>query len=167
VWVTITVIAGFVIAAVEKARPARRSYLLAGFILLFAFMTFIRREELTRSFSALAALGLLLLLAATLRTGHWTSYRTVDYLISFFKWLGAAITRPFELTKNSNEPLPENPAVTDKPSVRRQAVPVLRGLLLAFRSFSFDHFAFGCRPDFQRPGPEFFLACFKPKIWQS
>ncbi len=101
VWVTITVIAGFVIAAVEKARPARRSYLLAGFILLFAFMTFIRREELTRSFSALAALGLLLLLAATLRTGHWTSYRTVDYLISFFKWLGAAITRPFELTKNS------------------------------------------------------------------
>lgn len=131
IWISAVVLAGFAAAAVEKVRPAWRSYLLAGFVLLFAWITFFRREELTRSLSTLAALGLLVLLAATLRTGHWTSYRTVDYLTAFFQWLGAALTRGAGLIRGLKAPSAEGADGPEKPFFRRQVAPILRGLLLA------------------------------------
>lgn len=132
VWISIVLAAGFILAAIEKVRPARRSYLLVCPIFIFALMTFIRHEELTRSFSAMAALGLLLLLAATFRTGNWISYRSVDYLTSFFKWLGAALTQPVELTRSQNGADSKSSPANGTNPVRKTVVPVLRGLALAF-----------------------------------
>jgi len=131
IWFTAVILVGFALSAVGKVRPDNRSFLLAVTILVFAGMTFIRRENLTRVFSALAALGLLLLLAMTFRNGNWTSYRTVDYLTSFFKWLGAAISRPFELVRNPRETASDPSNKNGKPAIQSQAAPILRGLLLA------------------------------------
>ncbi|NPV78390.1 MAG: DUF4173 domain-containing protein [Anaerolineae bacterium] len=130
VWLTVAVATGLAVAAVEKIRPARRSYLLAGVLLALGMMTFIRREDLTRSFSALAALSLLLLMAVTLRTGHWTSYRLTDYLTAFFRWLRAAFTRPFDLLRTPPQSTPEEPA-DNRRGFLKKILPVIRGLALA------------------------------------
>lgn len=130
IWVTVAMATGLAVAAVEKVRPARRSYLLAAVVLVLGMMTFIRREDLTRSFSTLAALSLLLLMAATLRTGHWTSYRLTDYLTAFFRWLGAAFARPFDVLRGSSPSNPED-STNNRRGFFKKILPVIRGLALA------------------------------------
>ena len=130
VWVTTAVAAGLIVAALEKVRPARWSYLLAVVVLTLGVITFIRRAEFIRTFSSLAALSLLLLMAITLRNGHWTSFRLVDYLTVFVNWLAAIFTRPFALLNGTARLSTEAP-IENQRSVRRKILAVMRGLALA------------------------------------
>ncbi|MCC6146680.1 MAG: DUF4173 domain-containing protein [Anaerolineaceae bacterium] len=130
-WITLATAALLIVAVVEKVRPARRSSFLAAVIIGLGIMTFVRREDLTRFLSTLVALGLLLLLVATLRTGYWTSYRLVDYLSAFFKWLWAAFSRPFGLFKKTPSLDPEASSTNSSLSSYKKIIPVLSGLVLA------------------------------------
>lgn len=127
----LAVAAIFILAAIERIRTSRRSYLLAAAILVLAVVTFVRREEFTRFLSMTSALGLTILLAITLRNGAWTSFRLVDHFIGYLTWLVAALSRPFDLIKATGHPNPENPKEIAASSPRRKIIPLLRGLAIA------------------------------------
>ena len=116
----------------ERVRPARASYVLMAAVLLLALVPFVRREPFSILMAVVLALGALILLAATLRSGHWLYFRTWDTLLAGILVLFNAVVRPFDLRKSRVEIGVEGgePAAKGK-GARRQVYAVLRGLLLA------------------------------------
>ena len=132
VWTLCAVAAGFILARLEGVRPSPWSYPVGLAVLIFSGVVGARAELFTRFISIALALGGLMLLAGTFRTGNWVAYRTWDYVPAFFKLLGAVLTRPAELFKRG-------PAANGTPSANqvslrkgsRGALRVLVGLVLA------------------------------------
>lgn len=133
-WFVLTLAAGFILARMEHIRPAYESLLLGGMIVLFAAVPLVRAEPFTAFTSTLLALGLLIVLAATFRTGFWTSFRLWDYLTAALEVGINAIVRPLTRPKAAAAAEGAEPAAENRPSfgtVWRRLRPILLGLALA------------------------------------
>jgi hypothetical protein len=99
IWAVCAVAAGFILARLDGVHSSPWSYPVAAAILVFSGVVGARTELFTRFLSFAMALGGLMLLAATFRSGNWVAYRTWDYVPAFFRLLGASLTRPAEVLK--------------------------------------------------------------------
>lgn len=132
IWFGMLLVCGFVVALLEKVRPARVSWLLAGLILAAAAVPAVRAEPFTIGMSFLLALVLVLLLVATFRSGFWPFFRIWDYVVSFFEVAINAIARP--LTRSVPPAAVEGqeaPPTKAKTGLGKKIGPVLLGLALA------------------------------------
>ena len=133
IWFAVTITGGFVLAAVNRVRPAKASYFLALIVLLLAAVPLLRLEGLTRSLSTLLAIALLFPLAATLTNGGWWLFGIEDQMGGFFRTAGAALTRPLGFFRKQPAAQPADNAGESSAPVKKsgQGAAVLRGLLLA------------------------------------
>jgi len=133
IWFAVILVGGFVLAAVNRVRPATASYFLAVVILLLAAVPLLRLEDMTRGLSFLLAIALLFPLASTFTGGGWWLLGIEDHLGGFFRTAGAALTRPLNLFRKQPAPQPvENAGENTAPAKKSgQGAAVLRGLLLA------------------------------------
>ncbi len=151
-WIAITLAAGLLLARSMKVKPAPLSLALVAAALLFSGMTFVRRESFTLFISTLLSFFSLALLAATFQTGNWWYYKLADIIKAGLQLLLALLIRPFDLfmRKPQDKPsIPPAPPAEGEPgagaaapllvaagpawksTVRSQAMPIARGLLLA------------------------------------
>lgn len=129
-WVFLVLAGGLFLGLGERIRPHPRTLLLMLVTLAAALVTALRSEGLTRFLNAMLALGLLLLLADTYRSGFWLFYRLGDYLKTLGRVAWAALADPFRLGRAAA--LPD--AAESEPFGRRAwrgILPILRGLALA------------------------------------
>jgi len=117
---------GFGLAFAERKHPARLSYLLGGLVIVMAGVTAFRSESFTRVINVLFALGGLLLLVMTLRTGGWIRFRMLDYIMA---GLGLFVVSFFRAA--SLRLVPKDAEGGARKSVLGGLLPILRGLLLA------------------------------------
>ena len=132
IWFGVLLASGFLVASLEKARPARASWLLAGLILVSAAVPALRAEPFTTAIAFLLALALVILLVATFRSGFWPSFRIWDYVVSFFEVGVNAIVRPLTRSAPSTT-LEGQEASLPRPDAGlwKKIGPVLLGLALA------------------------------------
>jgi hypothetical protein len=144
-WVAISLVVGMLLARSLKIRPAPAGLGLMAAALVFACMTFVRRESFTLFISTLLSFFALAYLAATFRTGNWVYYKIGDFLKAGLNLILNMIIRgadlftrkpaPVVLAGNSPAASPPAPTAPAVPSTwntaRQQAMPVARGLLLA------------------------------------
>lgn len=160
-WVAIALVAGILLARSLKVRPSPLSLVLMALALIFAGVTFIRREAFTLVISVLLCFLAMSLLAATFQTGNWAYYKISDFIKAAGKLLLAWLVRPIGLfTPEATDPSPASPetvpdpltppaspsagavllsnaaALTPRPATARgsaaaQSLPVIRGLFLA------------------------------------
>jgi hypothetical protein len=117
---------GFLLARWEGRRPAGNSLVLAGLVLVLAAATLLRSEPFSRFINGFLALAFLGLLVRTFRSGGWPRFRVLDYLIAGLDLMVAGLSRPIGL------PLaPAGEPGSARKRLARQALPVVRGLLLA------------------------------------
>lgn len=131
IWVLLIILAAVFITASEKVRPAWTSWLLMLASLGLATFSFIRSEEFTVFMSVASSMGLLLLLAATLRTGYWARYRLVDYLLAGLRMLWAFVSRPIIHLQNLARTEPEKSGGSGLRRFFRVIGPILLGFLIA------------------------------------
>jgi hypothetical protein len=125
--------AGFIIARLDDQKPAGLSWILAGFAVFFAAMTFIRQEPFTTFSNGLVSMLCLILLALTFSSGIWLRYSLADVMIGFFRLIGSALAGGSTLLAISRKS--EIAAENDSTLQKHRGISiwaVLRGLLLAF-----------------------------------
>lgn len=134
-YVTVTLLAGFILLWQGGARPAKSTAILIPLILFFAAITFIRLEPLTIFLAYVFTLLLMAALAVTFRGGRWASYRLADYFTKFLDLFVSCISRPLifvgetqQMKKEAGEAQNTRPAIV---------WPVVRGLLLAVPVLAF------------------------------
>jgi hypothetical protein len=144
-WIAVALGVGLLVARSLKVRPAPLSLALMAAALVFASMTFLRREGFTQFINTLLCLGSLALLAGTFRTGNWLFYKIGDYLAAGLRLWRAVLIRPADLVLPAARPAPLSadspapsaetaapaPATPAWKTAGQQAAPVARGLLLA------------------------------------
>jgi len=144
-WVALALVIGLVVARSLKLRPAPLSLVLMVAALVFASMTFLRRESFTLFINTVMSLTCLALLAATFRTGNWFFYKIGDYVVAGLRLCLMVLIRPADLFTRTPRPAPgaadaapasETPAplAAAGPTWKtagQQAAPVARGLALA------------------------------------
>ena len=126
IFTLLAVAGGFGLAFSEQKLPARLSYLLGGMVILMAGVTVFRGEALTRGLNGFLAVGGLLLLVMTLRSGGWIRLGLLDYMVA---GLGLFVTSFFRAAGISL--VPKDADGSGGKSALRRLFPVLRGLLLA------------------------------------
>ena len=132
VWVLLILGGVASLAVGEKKRPARAGFVLAGLAVLLSVVSFWRAEPFTRFMNIVMALGCLLLLAASFRSGYWPYYRLTDFLLTGLRLLGGMLGRPSKMQRALMAVNKEDEdARSSLKTLWRQALPVLRGLLLA------------------------------------
>ena len=130
-WTIVALSAGLWLAKLEHVRPSRLSWVLVVAIVVTAFISFLRLEEFTRFIGMAATLGLMILLAASFRTGDWLTYRISDYVVSFLRLLGNTFSLPSTLLRSNPSKVNEGEPEQTKNQSLKRAAPVLRGILLA------------------------------------
>ena len=115
----------FCLTRSERARVPRLSMLLAVFVLLLAAVPFLRQEPLTVGISIFLTLVLLIVLAATWRSGNWPFYRVWDFLTAGFWVVIASLSRPFGLNRPRGAQAGETPT-EKKRGFWKSAAPVAR-----------------------------------------
>ena len=147
-YVGVCLAVGFLLAWSEKVRPAWRTLLMAGVVLFFAAMAFVRREPLTVFLNATLSLTGLALLAYTFRSGSWTLFSLSDYIVAGGRFCIQALVGGGALfsARRSQPAAPLSGEAADpgvesagqpaapaaqKSSPRSHILPVVRGLLLA------------------------------------
>lgn len=119
-------------------RPARRSLVLLGPILLFSSLTFFRQEPFTLLFDMLLAVGLLGVLAATWQGGQWARFSLADYVVNSVRLGFRVLTDPPQFFA-----APPDRDATDRTEganagdPARAIKPVLVGLFLALPIVAF------------------------------
>ena len=96
-WVALALIGCLLLAGSLKVRLSKYSLGLIAATLIFASLTFLRREAFTQFISVLLCFFSLVLLAATFQTGNWFYYKIEDYLKAGGKLLLAWLIRPADL----------------------------------------------------------------------
>lgn len=129
-WVLLILAGGWWLAYMDGVRPARATVVLGIAVLGFAAVPVLRSEEFTALAAAGLALAGTLLIAATFRNGHWMHFRLRDYLFALGGLIVAGLSRLLSGVKIT-APAGESTAKTPKQTGLRQALPVLRGVLLA------------------------------------
>ena len=130
-FVVICVAAGLYLAFREGKQPARATMLLVPVLLAFAVMFSIRRETFTSFINVCYTLAGLAILSMTLLGGQWLRYSLSDYIARTFLLGANALINPLRYFFGKKETGEEEVARDPSPA-RRMAVPVLRGVLLAF-----------------------------------
>lgn len=129
-FLTFTILAlatGFILARLEKASPARLSWVLGVAIILLACGTLIRSEPFSRFLNGFLALAGLALLARTFQSGGWMRYRIFHYLLMWVDLLLVMLSRAAGLRILP----PENGEESSFRLFIRRLLPVVRGLLFA------------------------------------
>ena len=134
-WIIIAIAGLFILSYLEKKKPHPLSILLAALALALSSASFLRQEPFTQVVSALASLGLLMLLAMTFSNGHWLYFRLLDYIFRGIKWLISILASSWQLIfqrsiENDNDGKDEPADFQVKKSSK--IWPVVRGILLAF-----------------------------------
>jgi hypothetical protein len=127
IYVAITLAAGVVLLLVEGIRPARWTLVLIGLTLFFAVITFTRTEPLTAFLAHALTLFLMAGIVVSYRGGRWYLYSVADYISKAFHLAGNMIALPAIFAGETRQMQTESP----RGNLRRQIVPVLRGLLIA------------------------------------
>jgi len=130
-WVLLALAGVVYLAAVERIRVALPGIFLVLTALALAFFTYLRGEPMTRFLNGFLSLLVLALFAATLSNGDWIWFTVKDYLVATFYLVVAALSRPLEIFEARP---PQNEVAGPVSAWRqfyRQALPVLRGLILA------------------------------------
>ena len=131
IFVILNLAAGLVLVHLEGHHIPWQSYLLIVPILFFAVMFAVRQESLTSLVNFSFSLGLMLLLAVSLRSGLWLQYSLSDMVVNSVKiGLGALSGGSTLLTRLKTVEESGTPADASRLSLKPWAV--LRGLLLAF-----------------------------------
>lgn len=130
-WICLSLLGGAVLARSEGTHLPHPSLVLIASIVVLASITLWRIEAFTRFINATLALGLLLMLAATLSTGHWVSYRLISFLIDICKLIGSGLSRPLKVLQQENDASTEIKPEALWRMTWRKVVPILRGLLIA------------------------------------
>jgi hypothetical protein len=127
IFVVLTLGTGFWLTRGLGVSAARGTLILLLPIGLLAAFTFVRTEPMTAFLTHLMTLFLMFVLVITFSGGRWLAYSLADYVVRLFSLLGSMIARPLGFTAEARREMPDE----EKPGVRKQAWPVLRGLLLA------------------------------------
>ncbi len=128
IWIALAMGAALILSAREGKSPARAALPLGLAVLALAGVLLVRREPVTQVWAGLAALGGLMLWAATLTNGHWLRYNIWNHIAALAVLVYAAITRPFGLHKMQ----PQQDEAGVQPARRwQEGKAVLRGILLA------------------------------------
>jgi len=125
IWVAILILAGLVLARLERIHIHWRSVPLIVLTLAFAALPALRAEEFTRFIGAAYAMGGLVLLVDTLRNGNWWGYRILDYIRGAIITAGQSLVRPIT-ARSIATPAAEAPKRGSK-----VVWSVIRGLLIA------------------------------------
>jgi hypothetical protein len=127
-FVSITLIAGLILAIGEGLKPARNSLWLLVPIAFFTVMSFIRLEPMTSFLNRVVTLMLMAIMAHNFLGGRWLSYNYSDYFVGLIKLTGSAITRQVTvysaLRKNGDD------QEIDTFSLKK-LFPILRGFVIA------------------------------------
>lgn len=126
VFVLVALAGGFLLAWLERTRPALVSVFLSIAVVSMAAMTLVRAEPFSRFINGMLALAGLALLVRTFQTGGWVRFGIFSYLAMWIDLFLVALSRAAGLPLIEKE---------EKQSAfrtgLRSAVPWLRGLLLA------------------------------------
>ena len=132
IWILLALVTGLLLARSEDVRPSPLTWVLVGLLVLLGAIPFLRAEPFSASVGVLFAVGGLMLLAATFRTGNWFFNRTWDTLSELLGVVIAAISRPFDLFKAPPARVEDgDKAAAGKRRFWTGAAPVVRGLLIA------------------------------------
>jgi len=131
IWIALGTVGMFALAFGEGRRPPLASYALAAVNLLLAATLLVRSEPFTGLLSGMISLVGSGMLAMTLTTGHWLRFRLGDILLAFFTLIASGVVRAGELLVRRPAPESPTPAQSGWHGARRQAFPIVRGLLLA------------------------------------
>ncbi len=135
IYVTATLIAGFILLRLAGVRPARWTLVLVLPILFFAGMTFIRLEPLSTSLAYLGTFFLLAALAVTFQGGRWISYGVADYFAKAIDLFASSVARPLTFAVETRQ---TEQATTEGEKKRPAFVwAIVRGLLLAVPVLAF------------------------------
>ncbi len=110
----------------EGYTPAPRTRFLFVTALFFALMFAVRLEPFTVAMNVLLTLVSLALIVVSYRGGRWPEYGLLDYLERAFSLAIGVAIRPLIFMAEVRRQ-----ASADRQPLRRQLLPVLRGLLLA------------------------------------
>jgi hypothetical protein len=130
IMVALVLTGGFMVAAVNKIRPAMATLLLVPVILFFALMTVFRSEPMTIFVCVAASVFLLALAAVTFTGGKWWNYSFSDFIAKYFGLFLSMLSRfiIFSVQKPAVE-AGETPAEpVKKPAIHWS---VVRGLIIA------------------------------------
>jgi len=127
IYVTLCLVAGFLLLRADGHRPTRNTLLLVPLIAFFAVITFIRLEPMTVFLSVVLTFFLMGLFAMTYLGGRWPSYSLLDYLSGFLKLAVSMIALPLGFSADVKK---EKQAEGVEKSVS-PFWPVLRGILIA------------------------------------
>jgi hypothetical protein len=130
-WIGVLLTGTFLLIRSERQRISWLSILLSGFILLLGAIPFLRKEPFTVVIGILLSLSLLIVLAATLRSGNWLFYRVWDYLAAVFWLFIAAFSRPLSFQSKISDPSINSDSQKIRKGFWKGAAPIVRGLLLA------------------------------------
>jgi len=128
IFVLVVLAVGFFLAYQQGLAPARNTRWLVLPIVLFAAMTVIRMEPLTRFLDVTATLIFMGLLAHSFLGGGWWSYTFKDYITGAFSVGIDALVRQIAIF---NAQPKEEKSSEEKKNNSRLAFSILRGLLLA------------------------------------
>jgi hypothetical protein len=128
IFVLIVLAVGFFLAYKQGLTPAKNTRWLVLPIVLFAAMTVIRMEPLSRFLDLTATLIFMGLLAHSFLGGGWWLYSFKDYITSAFNLGIDALVRQIAIF---NAQPKEEKSPEEKKSNSRLAFSILRGLLLA------------------------------------
>jgi hypothetical protein len=125
-------LAGFVIAYLEGIKPAAHSWILAGLIIFFSAMTFIREEPFTTFINGLLTLTCLALLALTFSSGVWLKYSLADAATGLIRLIGSSLVGGSNLLSASPRMADtENPESQLLKQKKVSILAILRGIFLA------------------------------------
>ena len=125
-YVTLCLVAGFLLLRADGHRPTRKTQLLFPLITVFAVITFIRQEPMTTALSVVMTLFLMGLVAISYLGGRWPFYSLLDYLNGFLRLMGSMIARPLGFSAEVRKEQAEGGERSAS-----QIWPVVRGVLIA------------------------------------
>ncbi len=137
IWITVVILAVFILGKLEQIKPSKLSYLLALSAVGLSLAPFFRQEPLTRFTTVLGSLFLTALLIMTFRNGFWFWFRLVDYVKQGLYFIGGLLVEAgkvfFHKPNQSEGSTLENQTEEQKKPQRsfKPFFAVVRGLLFA------------------------------------
>lgn len=131
-YVVLCLTVGIVLLRTDGHKPARNALFLLPIIIMFALITFLRREPMTVFLSVVVTLFLMGLFALSFLGGRWPIYSVMDYMHGFLRLSGSMVARVLVFSGERKQAAASN---GEQPEARKRGAsplwPVLRGILIA------------------------------------